>query len=146
MRRGSHIASGLRNRGLAAGALAGLLMSPAAAAEDTACPEPLQSMQRVEMMFGRNIGGRLGVNEAAWSRFLRDEVTARFPNGLSVIDAAGQWSDNGRVVREPSKLVIILTPDDAPAREKVAAIVAAYKQQFRQMSVWIVMRQVCGTL
>jgi hypothetical protein len=117
-----------------------------AAAEDVVCSAPQQPMAQIELMFGRNIGGRLGVSEAAWSRFLAREVTLRFPDGLSVVNAAGQWQDKarGRVVREPSKLVIIVTVDDPPARDKIAAIVAAYKQQFRQQSVGVISRPVCA--
>ena len=41
-------------------------------------------------------GGRGGVG-----RFLDDEVTPRFPDGLSVLDVAGQYRDpSGRIVRE----------------------------------------------
>src|SRR5205807_2487081 len=92
-------------------------------------------------------GGRLGVTDAAWSRFLAREVTPRFPDGLTVLDAAGQWQDKerGLVVREPSKLVMIVTADDAPARGKIEAIVAAYKHQFSQQSVGVVSRPVCAT-
>ena len=117
-----------------------------AAAQGDACIAPQQSMQQIELMFGRNIAGRLGVGEAAWSRFLAREITPRFPDGLSILDATGQWRDRerGRVVREPGKLVIIVTADDASARDKVAAIVTAYKQQFRQQSVGVVSRQVCA--
>ena len=73
-------------------------------------------------------------------------MTPRFPDGLSVIDAAGQWQDKdrGRVVREPGKLVMIVTADDAAVREKIAAIVAAYKQRFHQQSVGVVTRAVCA--
>ena len=109
-------------------------------------------MQQIELMFGRRIdsrfgtrsGARLGVGETSWSRFLAREVTPRFPDGLSVLDAAGQWRDpTGRVVREPSKLVIIVTAD-AEAAGKVAAIVSAYKQRFHQQSVGVVTRPVCA--
>jgi hypothetical protein len=122
------------------------LFAPAPVGAQGACTAPQQSMQQVELMFGRNIGGHPGVSEAAWSRFLAREVTPRFPDGLSVLDAAGQWHDKerGRVVREPSKLVIIVTADDAPARDKIAAIVTAYKQKFRQQSVGVISRPVCA--
>jgi hypothetical protein len=148
MRRGIHSALRTAHPLLAVAALAAGFMAAAAAAaaEDAACPDSMKPMQQVEMMFGRNIGGGLGVGEAQWSRFLRREVTPRFPDGLSVIDAAGQWRENGRLVREPSKLVIIVTPDDAPSRDKIAAIVAAYKEQFHQQSVRIIMRAVCAAL
>jgi Protein of unknown function (DUF3574) len=124
----------------------GLLRATPTTAQGIACSAPQQAMQEVELMFGRNIGNRIGVSEAAWSRFLAREITPRFPDGLSVLDAAGQWRDQarGRLVREPSKLVVIVTQDDTPVRDKIAAIVAAYKQQFRQQSVGVISRPVCA--
>jgi Protein of unknown function (DUF3574) len=110
------------------------------------CEAPLQSMQRIELMFGRNTRGHLRVGDAAWARFLAREITPRFPDGLTVLDAAGQWRDpaDGRVVREPSKLVIIVTADGPPADDRIAAIVAAYKQRFRQKSVGVVTSPACA--
>jgi hypothetical protein len=127
-------------------AIAAGTFASAVTAQNLACGAPLEPMAQVELVFGRNIGGRLGVGAAQWSRFLAREVTSRFPDGLSVIDAAGQWQDTerGRVVREPSKLVMIVTADDAAAREKIAAIVAAYKQRFHQQSVGVITRAVCA--
>jgi hypothetical protein len=117
-----------------------------ATTQAAACTAPLRPMQQIELMFGRSIAGHRRVGEAAWSRFLAREITPRFPDGLSVLDAAGQWRDpaGGRLVREPSKMVIIVTADEAPARERIAAIVAAYKQRFRQQSVGVVSRSVCA--
>ncbi len=110
------------------------------------CSAPLHPMQRIELMFGRNIRGHTGVGETAWSRFLAREITPRFPDGLTVVDAAGQWRDraSGRLAREPSKLVIIVTAGDQPADEKIAAIVAAYKERFRQRSVGVAASPVCA--
>jgi hypothetical protein len=127
--------------------IAAKLVAPTpVSAQGAACAAPQQSMQQVELMFGRNIGGRLGVSEATWARFVAREITPRFPDGLSILNAAGQWQDKdrGRVVREPSKLVMIVTADEAPARDKIAAIVAAYKQQFHQQSVGVISRPVCA--
>jgi hypothetical protein len=103
-------------------------------------------MQQIELMFGRNVAGHHRVGEAAWARFLAREITPRFPDGLTVLDAAGQWRDpvGGRLVREPSKMVIIVTADDAPAGERIAAIAAAYKHRFRQRSVGVISRSVCA--
>jgi hypothetical protein len=116
----------------------------AAGAAEAVCRDPMKPMQQVELMFGRNIGDGLGVDEAQWSRFLSAEVTPRFPDGLSVIDAAGQWRENGRLVREPSKLVIIVMPDSVEAHDRITAIVSAYKELFHQQSVRIIMRAVCA--
>jgi Protein of unknown function (DUF3574) len=111
------------------------------------CSAPLQPMQRIELMFGRNIRGHAGVGDAAWAKFLAREITPRFPDGLTVVDAAGQWLDptTGRLAHEPSRLVIIVTAGDAPTDdEKIAAIVAAYKQRFRQKSVGVVTSAACA--
>ena len=86
-----------------------LVLGPvsAASAQATSCPPPTRPMLRAELYFGRNIGGRLGVSERQWARFLAREITPRFPDGLTVLDARGQWRDPARhvLVREPSKLV-----------------------------------------
>jgi hypothetical protein len=117
-----------------------------AGAPAAACTTPLKPMQRIELMFGRNVRGQAGVGDAAWATFLAREITPRFPDGLTVIDAAGQWRDpaTGRIAREPSRLVIIVTAGDAPADQKIAAIVTAYKQRFRQKSVGIVTSAACA--
>jgi hypothetical protein len=112
-----------------------------------ACSAPQQPMQQIELMFGRNVAGHARVGEAAWSRFLAREITPRFPDGLTVLEAAGQWRGPGGrgVAREASKMVIIVTADNAAARDQIATIVAAYKQQFRQRSVGVISHAVCAT-
>jgi hypothetical protein len=120
--------------------------SAPAGAQSLACAAPQQPMQQIELMFGRNIGDRVGVGEAAWSRFLAREITPRFPDGLTVLNAIGQWQsrDRGRLVREPSRLVVIVTVDDTPTHDKIAAIIATYKQRFRQRSVGVISHPVCA--
>jgi hypothetical protein len=112
-----------------------------------ACVPPAESMVSAELLFGRKIGDRVGVGEAAFAAFLAREITPRFPDGLTVVDAKGQWrdSDRGAIVREPSKLVLLTFRDDPARREKLGAIAEAYKQQFRQQSVLISLRTSCVT-
>lgn len=119
-------------------------MSAQAQAQTQTCRPPQQPMQEVELTFGRNIGARLGVTERRWSRFLAREITPRFPDGLTVLDAAGQWRDLKRqtLVREPSKIVRIITTADAQPR--IDAIVSAYKAQFHQDSVVVLVRPACA--
>ena len=68
--------------------------------------------QVAELMFGRNIGHRIGVSEGDFGRFVDREIMSRFPNGLTVFNAAGQWRDeaSNKIVREPSKIVQIVLP------------------------------------
>jgi hypothetical protein len=121
-------------------------ISPFANALAVACDAPQRPMQQIELMFGRNVAGHIRVGEAAWSRFLAREITPRFPDGLTVLKAAGQWRDPGGrgAVRESSKMVIIVTADEAAARDRIATIVAAYKQQFGQRSVGVISHSVCA--
>lgn len=136
-------------RAIAAALVAAASVLPAGhgLAQSLACPPPSKAMVRAELLFGRNIGGRPGVSEAAFARFIAREVTPRFPAGLTVIDALGQWRDagNGRIVRERSKMVVLIADDGAETRTRFDAIAAAYKKQFRQQSVGILTRPVCAS-
>lgn len=65
-------------------------------------------------------------------------MTPRFPDGLTVLGGNGQWKgEDGRVVKERSKLVIILYPADSAADsgKKIEEIRSAYEKQFQQESV-----------
>ncbi|MEW6643860.1 MAG: DUF3574 domain-containing protein [Pseudomonadota bacterium] len=125
-------------------ACAGLALS-GCAAMPPACMPPAKSMVSADMLFGRNIGDRIGVSDAAFAAFTAREITPRFPDGLSVIDAAGQWRDSARgtLVREPSKLVLIVFADDPDKRAALDAIAAAYKRDFRQQAVMTSIRTAC---
>ena len=98
-----------------------------------------------EMVFGRNIGDSLGVSEADWNRFLDEEVTPRFPDGLTVMSANGQWRDTerGNVVQEPSKVLVLVLGDEAKDKPRVAEIATAYKQRFNQQGVLTMLRPAC---
>jgi Protein of unknown function (DUF3574) len=101
--------------------------------------------QVAELMFGRNIGSRLGVNEADWSRFVDREIVSRFPNGLTMFNAAGQWRDEAtnKIVRERSKVVQIVLPGQVEDIARLNEIVAAYKRRFKQHSVVMIVRPAC---
>ena len=94
-------------------------------------------------MFGRSVEGRVVVPDRAWAGFLAREVTPRFSEGLSVVDAAGQYkAQGGQILHEPSKLVVVIAPDNAETHDHIAAIKAAYKKEFRQQTVVAVTREV----
>jgi hypothetical protein len=109
------------------------------------CYGAQQPKEVAELLFGRDIGGRLGVSEAAWAHFVAREITPRFPDGLTITDAIGQWRDRdtGRIVREPSKHIEIAMPGNDDDEARLDAIVAAYKRDFRQQSVGVIVRLAC---
>jgi hypothetical protein len=112
-----------------------------------ACAPPAESMVVAELVFGRKIGDRIGISENEFAAFLAHEVTPRFPEGLTVIDARGQWRDTerGTVVREPSRLLYLTFRDEVAKRENLTAIIEAYKRQFRQQSVLMSLHTSCVT-
>ena len=84
------------------------------------------------------------VNELEWQLFLRDEVTKRFPDGLTVWDAEGQWRDTkGTIDHERSKVLLLVHRDTAAARESVQAVIVKYREAFDQQSVLWETARVC---
>ena len=122
-------------------------VAAAAAAQSPApaCGGTQQRRDVAELLFGRDIGERLGVSETAWRRFVAREITPRFPDGLTVTEAIGQWRapDSDRLVREPSKRVEIVLPGNADDAARLDAIVSAYKRQFHQHSVGLILQSAC---
>src|ERR1700733_270457 len=47
------------------------------------CHGTQQVRQVAELLFGRDIGRKLGVSESDWARFVSREITPRFPDGLT---------------------------------------------------------------
>ncbi|HKO19557.1 MAG TPA: DUF3574 domain-containing protein [Acidobacteriaceae bacterium] len=78
-----------------------------------------------------------GIRESEWRTFLDREVSPRFPDGLSVVDAYGQWQGKNQTTPERlrTKMLIIDYPDTAENRAKVDAIRAAWKQKTGDQSV-----------
>jgi hypothetical protein len=116
-----------------------------AGAQALSCHNARQPRQVAELLFGRDIGSKLGVSETAWTHFLAHEVTPRFPDGLTVSDAVGQSRNptTGKIVQEASKRVEIVLPGNADDDPRLDAIVKAYRQQFRQHAVGVIVRSAC---
>jgi hypothetical protein len=123
-----------------------LVLLLAACATAPTCPAPSKPATQVDLYFGRDIGGRSQVSDAQWAHFIDEEVTPRFPDGLSVTDAYGQYRDDrtGRISRERSKRLTILIGDATAARPRFEAVVDAYKRRFQQQSVLKVEGPVCA--
>ena len=108
------------------------------------CRPPMAPWTQVELYFGRGLADGAVIGEAAWRDFLAEVVTPLFPDGLTVVDAAGQWRGaDGVVAREPTKLLIILVPDADAAGPAIEGIIASYKDRFDQESVLHAEQAVC---
>ena len=119
-----------------------LVFSPA----DAAATRPLalfgtaiaEKFVRTELYFGRDRTGGAEVSEEEFARFIDEIVTPKFPKGLTVIDAKGQWlADGSGLSKERSKVVIIVYPrkERREASAKIEEIRTQYKKRFAQDSV-----------
>lgn len=121
-------------RGRLCGLLLGLLAEGASAeAAVSDCRTGSQRMARVELFFGA--GRTLGRQQKAWRDFVARVVTPRFPDGLTVVDAAGQWRGAHGLEREASRMMIIIYRPDGDSDAKIEAIRSVYKARFKQQSV-----------
>lgn len=85
---------------------------------------------------GLSIPGGGEVTETEWRAFVADEVTPRFPDGLTIWRAEGQWRGaDGVIVREPTLIIEILHDHDVRIDRRIVEIAEAYKTRFRQESV-----------
>jgi hypothetical protein len=85
------------------------------------------------------------VSELEWQMFLRDEVTARFPAGLTVWEAQGQWrGSDGTVGHERSKVLLLVHSDTSEARTSVQTVIERYRKGFDQESVLWETARVCA--
>ena len=109
------------------------------AAQTITCTAPQTAMLDIELLLGRG-----KASDARWRQFLARDVTPRFPDGLTVYETIGQWRDPATkaITREKSRVLRIIVSADI-ARDKIDALAAAYKTQFAQKSVGIVMRPAC---
>lgn len=101
--------------------------------------EPVEAIQTT-LYFGLDLadGGKVG--EEDWSHFLAEVVTPRFPDGLTVFNAYGQWRDpaiaDAPVIRETTKIVIIVHPPTRETKAAISEIKSIYRERFAQKSVF----------
>lgn len=76
------------------------------------------------------------VSEADWNRFCDRYVSPAFPDGYTVLDAAGHWRPGtGPALKEKTKIIVVAAP--AGDLEKVRETARRYREQFDQESVLI---------
>jgi hypothetical protein len=111
---------------------------------DQACAPLGTAYTRTTLYFGltRPTGT---VSEAEWQAFLRNDVTPRFPDGLTVLEGDGQYRrTDGTIGRERSKVVVILHDEKPTTREALGTVVGRYKEAFAQESVLWESARVCA--
>ena len=105
---------------------------------DASRPAQSSGWIRSELYFAvGNEDGTGVIDDARWRAFLDAEVTPRFPDGLTVLDGYGQWrfQQDGRLVRQRAKVLVVLHEDGGRRREDIEAIRLAWKRMTGHESV-----------
>jgi hypothetical protein len=109
-----------------------------------ACQDGQQRMRTAQLFFGRNVAGKPGVTDTAFGKFVDEELTPRFPDGLTVLDGGGQWrGDENKLIRESAKVVLIVLPKSRDAGDRIEGGRTAYKARFKQDSVLLITQAAC---
>jgi hypothetical protein len=95
-----------------------------------------QRWVRSEIYFGLSKPDGSSISHLEWESFVNEVVTPRFPFGLSIVDAIGQWQNSsGRIERESSKVLVLLHPPSPRFEADIDEIRAAYRYRFDQEAV-----------
>ena len=93
---------------------------------------------RTELFFGTAKADGSVVTESQFFAFVDQEITPRFPDGLTILKADGQFRGaNGAIVKEESFVLILLYPaeDFRANSRRINEIRNLYLAQFQQESV-----------
>jgi hypothetical protein len=117
------------------------------------CTAPADhAMLVAELFFGRSIApayqAELGtaVTETQWAAFVRTVLTPAFPDGLTMLDAEGQWRNpkSGGIGHAATKLVIVAAPESEQTRRALDEVMEQYRTRFHQQSVGLILRRDCA--
>jgi hypothetical protein len=117
---------------------------PAAANTQRDCSPAGAGYMRTTIYFGLSHASGI-ISEGQWRVFMRDEVTPRFPDGLTLWEASGQWRrPDGRIAHERAKVVLLVHEEKPAVRRAIAEMVDRYKKTYHQESVLWETAAVCA--
>jgi hypothetical protein len=132
---------------VAVAGLAGACLAGCATAPRPLCPAGQTPLRTAQLYLGRQIAGESTPSDAAVTKFLAEEVSPRFPDGLTVIRGGETWRGaDDRLVRQSAKVVLIVLPRSEDAEQRIQLVRTAYKTRFRQDAIVRITRPACVRL
>jgi hypothetical protein len=133
------------NPGGALALVAGLALAGCQSAPKPACPAGHAQLRTAQLFLSAKTPGTLDDRELR--RFLDQEVTPRFPDGVTVVDGGGQWKGSeNQLIRDAAKVVLIVLPPRGDPVGHMEAVRAAYRMRFKQDSVIVLQPPACVAL
>lgn len=112
--------------------------SPMGGCEDLAPGVGSEAWVRTELYFGTTKPDGSALTDEEWQDFLDEEITPRFPAGLTVLTGYGQFLNSSGVIAQEGSIVLILfypadtVEESSPSIEEIRD---AYEVAFEQESV-----------
>ena len=126
-------------------ALAALLVAGCASMHDSRCAQGAEPVIQDTLYFGTAMPGGT-ISDRDFQTFVQETVTPRFSDGLTTWQASGQWrGSDGKLVQEPSHVLLVVHPRDAKTGDGIAEIVQAFKSRFHQEAVLRVQSEACAS-
>ena len=111
-----------------------------------ACPAGQQRLRTAQLFFSRNPDLDPKLADAAFRKFVEEELTPRFHDGLTVLDGGEKWQGpENSMLRASAKVVLIVLPEHGDDGPRLEAVRAAYKVQFHQDSILQITGPACVT-
>jgi hypothetical protein len=118
-----------------------LAVAGCATVEAPSCPAGQEHIRTAQLFLGGPYEGPIGkpaVGEGDIRTFVDQEITPRFPDGVTVLDGGGQWRGaENRLIREAQKVVLIVLPQKRETEGRLDAVRAAYRTRFKHDTVVI---------
>jgi hypothetical protein len=91
---------------------------------------------RTELYFGTSRVGLPAVTDVEFAQFVDEEVTPRFPDGLTRLTGEGQFRGSSGLIKERSHVMILFYPAQMrDANSLIQQIRDRYKERYQQESV-----------
>jgi hypothetical protein len=106
--------------------------------DDAATGVETEPFVRTELFFGSERPDKGEVSAEEFKQFLDEEVTPRFPDGLTLLTGFGQFREaSGETVQETSFVLVLLYPREfaKESSAKIEEIRTRYIERFEQESV-----------
>lgn len=93
-------------------------------------------MVRTELIFGLSLNNGKFISTQEWTSFANEHLSPNFKEGLTILDAQGQWMlADGAIVQEPSKMVVLFYLPDENKDPLIRQCIDTYKKMFGQEAV-----------
>lgn len=102
------------------------------------------AMQQTQPWFGLSRPDGPSISTQQWRHFVDQVITPVFPNGLSIVEAKGQWlGNNGERLSENSRGLLLIYPASKEKSQAIDLIRTRYRQLFAQEAVMRIDQPVC---